>query len=285
MRIKLSFFVIFLSLILGGCSNSQTKDVNITSGTSCYEQYSIKAANSNPLRQAFIVVDQTTLFNENLKKNLLEKIQPLFTSGSKITLVKFSTFTDKYYTTVVKETFVDTPLSQEVEDDTPIGKVKKFKKCIKSQSDDIAITIPKTISSTLDDSNSSIEKSEVLKALKDLAESKIQKSKANDKIILIASDMLENSSATSFYSNNNIRTINPTAELAKVKKAGLFSDFSGAKVYVIGAGLVANNSKTSRSIASIEALKEFWRQYFKASNASLVGFGTPELMEEIEIEK
>jgi hypothetical protein len=284
MNTRLLLVPFLIALLITGCSNGEKKDTLVKVDESCYEQYSIKSDNADPIRQVFIVVDQTTVFNDAIKKNLLEKIQSLFVAGSKITLVKFSTFTDKYYTSIVKETFVDTPLSQEVEDDIPIAKVKKFKRCIDTQSNDIAKVMPKVITETMNDSNSSIEQSEILKTLKDIADTKVQKSKAHEKIIILVSDMSENSSVTSFYQNNSLKVINPSVELSKTKTAGLLSDFDGAKVYVVGAGLVTN-SHTSRSIASIKALKDFWTKYFTASNATLVGFGTPELMEDIVVDK
>ncbi|MDD5052364.1 MAG: hypothetical protein PHO27_06505 [Sulfuricurvum sp.] len=284
MNTRLLLVAFLFGLLTAGCGNTDKKDAVVKVDQSCYEQYFIKTDNSNPIRQVFIIVDQTTVFNDAILKNLLEKVQPLFIAGSKITLVKFSTFTDKYYTSVVKETFVDTPLSQEVEDDTPIAKVKKFKRCIDMQSNDIANEMPTMITETMKDSNSSIEQSEILKTLKDIADTKVQKSKAQEKIIILVSDMVENSSMTSFYQNNNLKVINPSIELSKTKAAGLLSDFDGAKVYVVGAGLVMN-SHTSRSIASIKELKEFWTKYFATSNATLVGFGTPELMEDIVVDK
>lgn len=285
MKASLFLVVLLFGLFGTGCSNDkQKKKSEISLKDSCYEQYSIKTGNTQPLRQIYIIIDQTTVFNDAIKENLFEKIKPFFIPGSKITLVKFSTFTDKYYTSIAKETLLDTPLTQELEDDTPILKVKKFKKCIEAQSGDMVSVIPRFIEEIMDDSNATLGQSEILKMLKDVSDSKIQHSKANEKIIFLVSDMLENSSVISFYDNNNIKAISSSVALSKIKSADLLSDFSGAKVYVIGAGMVTNGHK-NRSTASIKSLKEFWELYFKASNASLVGFGTPELMEDIEIQE
>ncbi|MDD5406225.1 MAG: hypothetical protein PHE73_04685 [Sulfurovaceae bacterium] len=267
-------------MMLSGCGGKKTKDEVIGSNQSCYEKYGLKEQGEHGLHNTFVLIDQTTVFDDKLEQNLLEKIKPLFAVGSSFSLIKFSTFSQEHYTSVVAETYVDKPMPQDQEDDTPIGKVRKFKKCLDQQTQAINTDIPSSISQTLRESNTSIDQSELLKSFQDIASSKIAQSTAHDKILIIASDMLENSSVTSFYANNKVRDINPVLELEKAKKAELLADFKGARVYVIGAGLVVGKNN-KRSISAINHLKQFWQMYFEASNAKLEGFGEPELLETI----
>jgi hypothetical protein len=66
-----------------------------------------------------------------------------------------------------------------------------------------------------------------------------------------------------------------------VDKAGMFADFGGAKIYVMGAGLVSEQGKAKgvyRDPKMMQALKAFWTEWFKRSNAELVKFGMPEML-------
>lgn len=97
--------------------------------------------------------------------------------------------------------------------------------------------------------------------------------------------MLENSSVTSFYANQAVRQINADKELKLVADNQLYGDFGGARVYVIGAGLLAEDAKHPkgiyRSTQTMQALSKFWTGYFQKSNAELVEFGQPALLNPI----
>lgn len=113
----------------------------------------------------------------------------------------------------------------------------------------------------------------------------MRQSKAQHKIVLLVSDMLENSSVTSFYANQAVRQINADKELKLVADNQLYGDFGGARVYVIGAGLLAEDAKHPkgiyRSTQTMQALSKFWTGYFQKSNAELVEFGQPALLNPI----
>lgn len=97
--------------------------------------------------------------------------------------------------------------------------------------------------------------------------------------------MLENSSISSFYAHKNVRNINAQAELKKVDANQLFADFAGARVYVLGAGLIAaekGKPEVYRDPKTMKNLETFWRAYFEQSNAQLKGFGAPSLLVPVE---
>lgn len=133
-------------------------------------------------------------------------------------------------------------------------------------------------------SSNDITKSDVFASLKDIS-GKVRQSAAQHKVVLLASDMLENSSITSFYAKQAVRQIDLEKELKLVADNQLFGDFGGARVYVIGAGLLAEDSKHQkgayRSTQTMQALSKFWTRYFKRSNAELIEFGQPALLNPI----
>ena len=105
---------------------------------------------------------------------------------------------------------------------------------------------------------------------------------AGERIVLVVSDMLENSSISSFYQRQAVRLISPQAELAKVEKESLFGDFGGVRVHVFGAGLVSEGAGPKdgvyRDPRTMQALERFWAEYFARSGAVLEQFGKPELL-------
>ena len=62
----------------------------------------------------------------------------------------------------------------------------------------------------------------------------------------------------------------------------MLGDFAGARVYVIGAGVMPEGDTKKggvyRDPKTMDALAKFWALYFKASNADLAGFGQPALL-------
>lgn len=131
------------------------------------------------------------------------------------------------------------------------------------------------------EASSDLAKSDVMASLRDFS-ARIRQSNAKERVVLIVSDMLENSSVSSFYANNTVRRINAGKELALAQKNDLVGDFGGARVYVIGAGMLAKDATSKKGIYRspdvMNALSEFWKGYFRATNADLKEFGQPALL-------
>jgi hypothetical protein len=128
---------------------------------------------------------------------------------------------------------------------------------------------------------SELQKSDVISTVTEISR-QVKASSVTSKTILIVSDMLENSSITSFYSKNATRRIDPDTELAIVGQNNLFGDFGGASIYVMGAGMVQETDKSVyRDPKTMRALKAFWEGYFRKSNGNLIEFGAPGLLSEV----
>lgn len=273
------------SLLLSGCNltNQSTTDVNITSIDSCYDNYGID--NVNPIKNnIYVIVDQTFILDEHLKEHVIEKTKPLLLPSSSITLIKFSTFSEGHYTSVVYKDKFDTRLTNMQRDDVARNKLKKFDKCMDIKFKEKQKIPQPIIMETLNESNETISHSEIFKTLLEISNLHAFKKAKGNRIILLISDMLENSSVTSFYKNNHLKMIDTKNEMEIVKKTEYLPDFKDASIYVIGAGLLSLKARkqSNSNNEKMNKLKKFWAQYFNESNGTLYGFGMPELLGEIE---
>ena len=228
---------------------------------SCYDANKIEKPTLAEEKAIFVLIDETTLFDESLKEQIINNTLRFAKQGNHIFIAKFSAFLHDRYNEVLFDFTLDFPLNQEQ------SYVRK--------------NISESIKNAFLKKGDNIAKSDVLYALKDFAQNTISIDEAHDKIVLIASDMLENSSVTSFYSKGKPRLIDSKKELGFVDKNGLFADFGAAKIYIVGAGL-NESDKAYVNPQILNSLDSFWREYFKKSNATLIEMGTPSLKREIK---
>ncbi|WP_341317914.1 hypothetical protein WN982_22570 [Paraburkholderia sp. IMGN_8] len=200
--------------------------------------------------------------------------------GGAYTLFDFSAFSQGHYTEVVTRGVIESPILEKLRDDISERALRSFDACMTGQSAYAKKALLAAIVRVESVATNDLAKSDILAALKDISD-KVRASPASDKVVLIASDMLENSSVSSFYSHNAVRRIDPQAEMKKATAAGLIGDFGGARIYVIGAGLLAGDAKIKnvyRDPQTMSALKQFWTLYFQRSNATVGEFGAPALL-------
>jgi hypothetical protein len=162
---------------------------------------------------------------------------------------------------------------------------KNFERCLQIQEIRAVSAVTAILHSYFESASSDISKSEIISALKAIGDSVVPQLNGQ-KVVLVISDMLENSHITSFYSKGDVRKIEPAAELGKVVSKQLTTDFGGADVYVIGAGVLPSDQKGTsgsyRDQATMGALREFWKSYLEKSNGVLKGFGQPLLLAPIK---
>lgn len=252
---------------------------------SCYDMYTLAQKPEQSVETAlFVLIDETTLFDETLKQQVWDNALHHLKQGSYVYVAKFSAFINQSYNKKVFEFTLDRPLSEKEKYNERKDTLAKLDKCLKDEYTYVGVTTQKAIYESFRTPENSIAKSDIFYALNDFGFNAIKEVKAKRKIVILASDMLENSSISSFYSNNAVRQITPNNELKKVQNNTLLSDFGGAEVYVIGAGMIAsvNKGDTYRDPKKLNALKTFWEEYFKQSNAKLVEMGQPALKKMIE---
>ena len=185
----------------------------------------------------------------------------------------------------ISDEFLGVPLSEAARNDVSKPILTKFDHCMSSEKNLAAQSLGGAMKSAFGNSSDKISKSDIFSSLKAIS-SMVKQSKASRKVVFIASDMLENSSITSFYAKQTVRNINPEKELAIVEKDQLFGDFGKAEVYVMGAGLLSSDTKQAknayRSPQIMQSLSGFWKTWFQKSNADLIEFGQPTLLNTVK---
>lgn len=248
---------------------------------SCYAANKLDIKPAPAQRAFFIVLDETVVLDDALKRSLWELVKPVVGPGTEVSVYRFSAYSQGKYLDVVASGLFETPLPAKARDDISVPKLKTFDDCMTGQAHFGLNLVRNAIGKVLADSTFDLAKSDIDGSLFALAKV-VKDSKAPVRTVLLVSDMLENSTVSSFYQNKGVRNIDPAAELKKVENAKLFGDFGGASVYVMGAGLIQTvpgaKSAQYRDTKTMNSLQQFWTGYFERSNAKLEAFGTPALL-------
>lgn len=255
---------------------------------SCYAAGKLEIAPAPSQRAFFIVLDETVVLDDSLKRGLWDLVKPQIGAGTELSIYRFSAYSQGKYLDVVASGVLEMPIDPKRRDTVSVPKLKSFDACLKGQGEYGLALARNAIGKVLQDSSFALAKSDIEGSLFALAKV-VKESKARTRTVLLVSDMLENSSISSFYQNNGIRKIDVAAELKKVESEKLLGDFGGASVYVMGAGLISVDAKAKnqvrqqyRDTKTMTALRDFWSQYFVRSNATLEEFGAPALLSVIK---
>ena len=249
--------------------------------------YSVKlSAPGVPLtKELFVLIDQTTLLDDQLKQSVAEQVRPFLSEGNGFSVVVFSAFTQGRYTQLLTSGQLDHAMPDALRSDVSKPVLGKFDQCITRQTGLAGQAVGGALRSAFEGSSGEIAKSDVLASLKDIS-GRVRQSKATNKVVFVVSDMLENSSVSSFYANQSVRKIEPSKEMKLAVDNNLIADFGGARVFVLGAGLLSDDTKKKkasyRDPKTMLALSSFWKGYFEKSNAQLIEFGQPALLNQIK---
>lgn len=238
-----------------------------------------KISEGNPQRLLTVVIDQTTLVDENLinKFNNIasEAIQP----STEVAIYTFSAFSQGEYFTRVFSAKVEDQLSEKDRYTLPKKALKIYDRCLSQQKPAVVFQTESKIDNAMNGARADLAKSDIMYSLSQVAKD-IKQNQASEKYLFLFSDMLENSAVTSFYYKNKVKQVDIDKEISIVEKAGMFADFGGAKIYVMGAGILSEKGKKKgvyRDPNTLQALNLFWKEWFKRSNARLIEFGMPEM--------
>ncbi|MFC4654148.1 MULTISPECIES: hypothetical protein [Rheinheimera] len=270
MNLKL---VVLSCCLLGSCLaySAERNDIK-----SCYQHLKLQAPASSG-RELVMVIDETTQLTKELKKEALSHLLRFVQAGDAVKLYRFSAYLPDSHMALVFAGQLETQLSQEQRDSTGQNSLRQLDSCLVKQNQFFQTQIAKRLAASFGDTEKNIAKSEIFYSLQQIGKD-WQQSKASEKVLFMVSDMLENSEFTSFYQNNQIKTLDVAKELAIIEKNQLNANFSEVRVYVHAAALVPNQVKHGyRSGKVIQSLQQFWSQYFEQAGASLEGFGTPSL--------
>lgn len=250
---------------------------------SCYRYAQLASEQPAPSGRALtVVIDETVNIPQALKSSAWEHTLRYLQPGDSIKLYQFSALLQNNYMKLQFAGILEKPLVGKVRNHIGNASLKKLDTCLQQQAAFFQKTFGKQFVESFGKPDEEISRSEIFASLKKIGED-LGQEPSEDQVILLVSDMLENSDFGSFYQANRIRGIDPAAELAKVDKKGLFAQLEGARVYVMGAGLIGDDAKGAyRSGKVLQSLERFWQGYFERSNARLVSFGTPELTTDLK---
>ena len=235
--------------------------------------------------ELFVLVDQTTVFDANLQQQVANSVRPFMAADNAFSVTIFSAFSQGRYARVLTSGTVEPTIASAQRDDISKPLLSRFDACTKRQPQQATQAVGAALRTAFNDASAELARSDVLASFKSIS-TRIKNSTAQRKVVVIASDMLENSSVTAFYGSggNSVRQIDPAKELKIVDDNALLGDFGGAEIYVIGAGLLSGGpAKTSkyRDPKTMRALTGFWGGYFEKSNAKVVEIGQPALLNPI----
>jgi len=246
---------------------------------SCYDRSDlreIKPAASG--RELVVIIDQTIPMPEDLQRSSWGQIDRFVQTGDRVKLYTFSAFLPGEYLRLAYAGELDSPLEGDIRDDVNMRKLRALDQCLSTQKKAFQAGFGKEFVKGLREARADIPKSEIMNSLRRVGEDMQREQGIDDRVVYLISDMLEHSDYTSFYASNQIKQLNVNNELQLAQRQGLFADLQSARVYVSGAGLVTDSVKHAyRSGKTMDALAQFWDQYFSSSNATLEGFGTPML--------
>lgn len=251
---------------------------------SCYMASKIGVPIPLPQTELFVAIDQTTPLDATLQQSVRENVGRLVTPGAAYVLASFSSFGQGRYLQVISAGTLEAPVPDKARNDIGVKALANFDACMKGQLDFGRKAAATTLNQAMSAASADVAKSDILAAMKELS-GRVHQSPAGNKIVFLVSDALENSSISSFYANHNVRNIDPAAELKKAEAAQQIGDFGGARVFILGAGLIqdsgAGKGKDSgvyRDPKTMQNLRQFWTMYFERSHATLVDFGAPALL-------
>ena len=247
---------------------------------SCYKALKINDPDPTPQKELFILVDQTTPIDKNMMIYTYKNMMKFIKNGYAVTVASFSSNANGKYTDVAYSGKLEALLPDSAKHDIAKKSLRRYEGCMNGQYRYAKKKATKALVHTLKGANKKLPHSDIIKSLDDISDHIIKPSSSKEKVVLLVSDMIEHSSITSFYSKGSLKKVNAEAEMGKVKKSDYLANFGGARVYVIGTGMVGKNSY--RDSKTLKALTDFWEKYFQTANAKLKAIGTPMLLEDVE---
>lgn len=228
-------------------------------------------------RELTVIVDQTVPMPDSIQKATWAQITRFVEPGDRVRLYSFSAFLPDQFMQLRFAGELNTPLQGKIRDSIGMQSLRSFDKCLGEQRTFFRKQFGREFVTTLREASEDIPRSEIFHSLREIGRD-LTRQPVDDRVVLLLSDMLENSDFGSFYANNRIRDLKPATELKRVGEKQLFADLQGARIYIAGAGLVTHSvTQAYRSGKTMELLEQFWRGYFEGSNAELAAFGSPSL--------
>ncbi|EGQ9284516.1 hypothetical protein F7U66_01415 [Vibrio parahaemolyticus] len=269
---KLLFLMIFM-MCLTNASKSQAAQRNDIPSCYAYAEVTEAAPTTLP-RELFITIDLTTELDDVMRKNVHRQLNNFGKPGDRVTITTFSAVADGYTRVTFTGLFEQAP-NKATRNAMNALKLKKLTHCLKEQKKAL-MSAHVALKDSFGQLDANYPNTELVGALSDIGNGLVSKSEAERKVVLVVSDMLENSSVLSFYSKGRVLLRDANKAYDKLLKANIETDFGQADVHVIGAGYKLG--KVQGNHHSMTQIEKFWTKVFKESNATMIQFGKPNLL-------
>ena len=117
---------IWLCILLGIASMQAAIAGTTNEVPSCYAANKLDIKLPLPDRELFVLVDQTTLFDEKLQNSIFENTWSFLGANSAFTIVAFSAFAQGRYTDVVASGMIEPPFPEKERNSTSQKLLKSF---------------------------------------------------------------------------------------------------------------------------------------------------------------
>lgn len=242
-------------------------------------------------RELFVLVDQTLVASRTatpsqinlaldvIKAHAIDQVRRFLRHGDKVSVLSFSAY-DRFHNFTRREFVghIDTPrkLAPEQRRKMAVGKGKRFERCFAAQLEYARDAVGKAMAKAFSSEGRQFTNTAVIGALKNVAEEMIAKSQAPEKVLLLASDLVENDKEIKMAEwATDPGKVDAREQLKRLARGHMIPNLAGTRVYVIGAAITLEKL---RPTGFLSTHKEFWRLFFKTANASLDGYGEPVLL-------
>ena len=151
--------------------------------------------------------------------------------------------------------------------------LEDYDACVSNRRETLEAALTTQIDTAFGQYDKDAERSGIVAALKSFSE-RFEGDDAQSRILILASDMLENSGGLSFYSSKSGVSVAPGSLDGLVAK-GRIPQWKGVDVVIVGSGLIPSDVKAFRNEDDLDRLDSFWRGYFDKAGAKQVEIGHP----------
>jgi hypothetical protein len=230
--------------------------------------------------QVTLLVDQSTQVPEAVRQQVRASVARLAVAGTDINIGAFSSYAGSRFPELVLSVRFEHALPHALDHRVSRKARDVLKACLAYQQRQGIRQLTAALNVRFAAAQSSIGRSDIMSSIQQFG-AQVRGGAARDRVVVIVSDMLENSSATSFYQARRLRAIDAEAELKTAVARRLIADLGRARVYVIGMAIPSPRDGQAVPADRVQRLEQFWTGYFRLSKASRLRVGKPMLLEAI----
>lgn len=243
---------------------------------SCYDlpaTRQLRAVSPQPANlEAAFLVDESVALPGAVREQMLAAVDRLAVPGGAVSVGSFSSYAGTRYPRIVLTVRFDTPLPKAMEGSVSRRARDLLARCIEWRRRDGVSRLRAALAGRLAAARPSIAQSDIMGSLQQFG-SVARDRRYRERVVVVGSDMIENSSSASFYRAGRLGQIDPGRELANASRRGLLADLGGARVYLVGVAFQPGEGVVP--VDHVQRLERFWVGYLKASGASSVQVGKP----------